>query len=140
MYCPKCLTEYREGFFECADCRVPLAPGPPPQMAPEPPRNMIAGPPLEAPNNGDLALVTVLEAADTFGLSLATAALEDAGIEYVVGGRIPRILGYDRSGFYDGPGTIQVTPEFEAKARELLEPLQKPLPAGEIEGEAEQDR
>jgi tetratricopeptide (TPR) repeat protein len=23
-YCPKCRAEYREGFTECADCRVPL--------------------------------------------------------------------------------------------------------------------
>src|SRR5262249_47890794 len=30
MYCPRCLTEYREGFAECVDCRIPLAAGPPP--------------------------------------------------------------------------------------------------------------
>ena len=24
MYCPKCGTEYRDGFTECADCNVPL--------------------------------------------------------------------------------------------------------------------
>ncbi len=24
MFCPKCKSEYREGFFECAECRVPL--------------------------------------------------------------------------------------------------------------------
>lgn len=24
MYCPKCKAEYREGFYECADCHVPL--------------------------------------------------------------------------------------------------------------------
>jgi len=24
MICPKCLTEYREGFYICADCLVPL--------------------------------------------------------------------------------------------------------------------
>jgi Putative prokaryotic signal transducing protein len=24
MYCPKCRTEYREGFAQCADCLVPL--------------------------------------------------------------------------------------------------------------------
>ena len=24
MYCPKCGSEFREGFFECSDCLVPL--------------------------------------------------------------------------------------------------------------------
>jgi len=24
MYCPKCKYEYRDGFFECPDCKVPL--------------------------------------------------------------------------------------------------------------------
>jgi hypothetical protein len=24
VYCPKCGAEYREGFNECSDCRVPL--------------------------------------------------------------------------------------------------------------------
>lgn len=27
MYCPKCKTEYREGFKECSDCGVDLVPG-----------------------------------------------------------------------------------------------------------------
>lgn len=24
MFCPQCKTEYREGFYKCADCSVPL--------------------------------------------------------------------------------------------------------------------
>lgn len=24
MFCPKCASEYREGFIECTDCRIPL--------------------------------------------------------------------------------------------------------------------
>jgi len=24
MFCPKCKTEYREGFYKCADCNVDL--------------------------------------------------------------------------------------------------------------------
>ena len=26
MFCPSCRTEYREGFYTCADCSVPLVP------------------------------------------------------------------------------------------------------------------
>jgi hypothetical protein len=37
MFCPKCGCEYREGFTECADCRVPLTDeAPPPEPGPKP--------------------------------------------------------------------------------------------------------
>jgi hypothetical protein len=29
-HCPKCMAEYRPGFHVCADCGVPLVPGPAP--------------------------------------------------------------------------------------------------------------
>ena len=145
MYCPQCLTEYRDGFYECTDCCMPLATGLPPQVPSDP--QGIAGPPLDSPNNGDLELVTVLETDDRYGLSLATAALEDAGIEYVIVGEtarfdagIPGVFGSGLSRFYDCPFRIQVASEFEARARDLLEPFQEPLPADEIEGETEPDR
>jgi hypothetical protein len=31
MYCPICKSEYREGFFKCADCNVPLVESLPPE-------------------------------------------------------------------------------------------------------------
>jgi hypothetical protein len=31
MFCPKCKSEYREGFYKCADCGVDLAYGRPPE-------------------------------------------------------------------------------------------------------------
>lgn len=31
MFCPKCGTEYREGFYKCADCSADLVPGQPPE-------------------------------------------------------------------------------------------------------------
>lgn len=40
----------------------------------------------------DLQLVTVLETRDTFGLSLAKASLDEAGIDYLVTGDDPRYL------------------------------------------------
>lgn len=145
MYCPKCLTEYRDGFLECADCHVALAPGLPPQLATGPSPQVIAGPHLQAPDNGELALITVLETDDRFALSLATAALEDGGIEYLVAGEtaefdeIPCIFGSGQSRLYNCPCRIQVAPESEAEAREILERFQEPLSAAEIEGEVEPD-
>ncbi len=36
MFCPKCKTEYREGFSRCADCDIDLIPELPPEPEPEP--------------------------------------------------------------------------------------------------------
>ena len=30
MFCPKCKSEYREGFYKCTDCGVDLVAGQPP--------------------------------------------------------------------------------------------------------------
>jgi hypothetical protein len=35
MFCPKCRAEYRPGFTECADCKIPLVPVLPPEPKPE---------------------------------------------------------------------------------------------------------
>jgi hypothetical protein len=76
MYCPQCRAQYREGFTECADCRVALLAGAPPEPTPDP----------------GLELVSILETGDSFALSLAKASLEAAGIPYVVVGDEPRYI------------------------------------------------
>ncbi|MGA2326756.1 MAG: DUF2007 domain-containing protein [Bryobacteraceae bacterium] len=128
MYCPECLTEYRDGFFECADCRVPLAAGLPPKL----------------PEQHDLELVTVLETHDGFALSLAKASLEEAGIEYLLSGDDPRYIAGFPGAFGVGETPlcscsvrIQVASESEAEARVLLEPLRNPDPAPGLEAESE---
>ncbi len=80
-----------------------------------------------------MELVTVLESDDTFGLGLATAALGDAGIEYVVScdehGHHPA---FPTAFPIGGPPIamcwcrVQVAREDEARARELVEPFEKP--------------
>src|SRR5712692_1093264 len=125
MYCPKCLVEYRDGFTQCADCQIPLATGHPPR-----PRDSHA-----------LDLVTVLEARDTFALSLAKASLDEAGIDYIVSeedpGWAPGFHGSSGIGatpLWKCSSRIQVAREFESEARALLEPLENEC-ADQIEPE-----
>ena len=125
MYCPQCRTEYRDGFLECTDCGVALVCSLP-----------------KKPQPHTLDLVTVLQTGDSFALTLAKSALEDAGIEYVVSGGDPRYIAGFRGAF--GVGAIplgkcscrvQVASESEPEARVLLEPLQEPVAVPDIEGE-----
>jgi hypothetical protein len=35
MFCPKCKSEYRQGFYVCADCNADLVEELPPQVKPD---------------------------------------------------------------------------------------------------------
>jgi len=121
MHCPQCLTEYRDGFKECADCHVALAPGPPPPSVP-------------AEEGHTVDLVTVLETSDAFVVSLAKATLEDAGMEYVLGGDDSDERGLTgMSPMGASPSRFQVEAARVDEARELLEPLRNPQPITEEE-------
>jgi hypothetical protein len=111
------LTQYRDGFSECADCRVPLVSGAPP--APE-------------TQEHEAELVAVLESSDPFVMNLAKATLEDAGIEYVLRGddAAERTLtGMSQAGAE--ASQILVESARAAEAREALEPLRNPEPLEE---------
>jgi hypothetical protein len=114
MHCPQCLTEYRDGFTECADCRVPLAPGPPPTE--------------EEPAVEHAAeLISVFETSDPFAANLAKATLEDNGIEYVMGGDDSEERGLSgMSPMGAMPSRFLVEAHLAESARELLEPLVHP--------------
>ena len=123
MHCPQCLTEYRDGFSECSDCHVALAPG---------------LPPAASSAQHEVALVTVLETSDPFVVNLGKASLEDAGIRYVVGGDDSTergLTGMSPAGAM--VSQIQVESARADEARELLEPLLNPEPAGEEDAEPE---
>jgi hypothetical protein len=89
----------------------------------------------------DPDLITVLEAKDSFALTLAKSSLEEAGIEYVVSGDDPRYIAGIPGAFGVGEiplGTrcscrIQVARESEREARAVLEPLQQPAAVSGIE-------
>lgn len=124
MHCPQCLTEYRDGFSECSDCHVPLAPGLPAK-------------PTEEGHAVDL--VTVLETSDPFVVNLGKATLEDAGIEYATEGDDSAERGLSgMSPMGAMPTRILVETARADEAKELLEPLRNPEPIGEeTTGEAD---
>jgi hypothetical protein len=78
----------------------------------------------------------VLETSDPFAVNLGKATLEDAGIEYVVGGDDTAERGLTgMSPMGAMASRIQVELARAAESRELLEPLLNPEPIGEEEAE-----
>jgi hypothetical protein len=108
VYCPQCGCEYRDGFSECADCRVSLLAGTPPQKTGDP----------------ALDLVVVLETNDSFQLALVKGLLEEAGIPFFILGQITTLV-TDIDGFLKKWVRVQVPRDREAEARELLAELRQ---------------
>jgi hypothetical protein len=106
------MVEYRDGFTECSDCRVPLLAGTPP---PEPPDGF----------DPALDLVVVLETNDGIQLAMVKGLLEDAGIPFFVLGQITTLV-TDVDGFLHKWVRVQVPRDREAETRELLETVLQP--------------
>ena len=121
MYCPQCRVEYRDGFTECSDCRVPLSPGPPPPVP--------AG-----PFDPTIGLVIVLETNDLIRLALAKGLLEDAGVPFFALGQIATLV-TDVDPFLHKVVRVQVPRDREAVAREVLEQLFEPETSPQLAGE-----
>jgi len=111
VYCPKCRAEYREGFTECSDCRVPLVWELPPEST--------------GPGNPDLEWVSVFDGDDPLIIASAKELLERAGIPfYVVGDEIG--ARHAVIGEYIHPWRrICVGRDREAEARAILEQFEE---------------
>jgi hypothetical protein len=114
VYCPQCKVEYRDGFTECSDCRVPLLSGTRP---PDPPDAF----------DPNLELVVVLETNDSVQLAMARGLLEQAGIPMFVLGRIATLV-QDVDPFLRKWERLQVPRDREAEARDLLQQVIEPIP------------
>jgi len=102
MFCPKCGAEYREGFYECADCHVQLVW----ELPPEPEKK-----PVE--------LITVVKVENTVHLALVKSILEEAGIPFIVKG----IISDDVILVSKVDAEVQVDREDEQEAKRLLAEL-----------------
>ena len=116
MFCPKCRAEYREGFTECSDCKVPLVSELP--LEPEPEEEEI------------VELVTVLATGSPAIIVMAKCLLDDAKIRYFAKGEGLQewfVLGRVGTGFNPiiGPVQIQVLKDDEEVARKVLEDLEE---------------
>jgi hypothetical protein len=120
MYCPQCGIEYREGFTECSDCRVPLVATLPPDE--------------NAGFDPDMDLVVVLETNDHVKAAIAKGVLDEAGIPYFVLGQIAMLVN-DVDGLLGKWVRIQVARDREAEAKELLEQMLQPVAEGDASGD-----
>ncbi len=103
MFCPQCKAEYREGISRCLECGVALVPALPVGEAPE-----------------WVDFVTVLLTRNHSELALAKSLLEGAGLPFFAKNEEVENL------MATGPVELQVRPEHEAEARELLQDLTEP--------------
>jgi len=116
MLCPVCQTEYREGFTECADCRVPLVHELPRADGPSPEDE----PPTLPPGTD---WVAVYHSGDVYDFLSAADALRRAGIPFAGD---ERYTGEFRTGKREQAPyvrTLIVPQEWEADALRALETL-----------------
>lgn len=116
MFCPKCRSEYRDGFTRCENCDVALV--------------AKLGPPAEEGDPSHRELVTVFETGDPGLLALAHSILDEAEIPYLtLGEGVQDLFGVGRLGtgfsILTGPVQLQVDRGQEADARQLLDGLEE---------------
>ncbi|MHB8108914.1 MAG: tetratricopeptide repeat protein [Syntrophorhabdaceae bacterium] len=122
MFCPRCRTEYREGFTICADCKIPLVEQLPFEAPPEYPEE---GGEFFDEQQEEMNFSILLYAPTDQELTIAKCRLIDAGIPFIV-------RGYDlnedvRPGYpgdianpAPGPARLEVPEEYLHEARELF--------------------
>lgn len=118
MICPECHSEYRQGFYTCADCGVELVP----HFEEKP-----------GEHEKDVSFVTLMETFDIGLAALVQSILLGEGIEfYVLGQHGPQ---WD---IMPAPKIIRVREDQAQRAFELLDHLENGEDTGISEqGEAE---
>ena len=110
MFCPRCRSEFREGFTQCSDCEVDL---------------VATLPPLPEAHPNPPGLVTVFETGNPALLAIAHSLLDEERIPYLTQGEgLQDLFGLGRLGtgfsIIAGLVHIQVEPQRADEARSLL--------------------
>ena len=103
MFCPKCKSEYREGFYKCADCGVDLVGAPPPE---------------QTDDLGDVEFVEVYSTYQQGDIAFIKSVLDGEGITYFFQGESSVML--IAAGAY---ARLLVKAGEAQRAREILQEL-----------------
>lgn len=101
LYCPRCGSEYRDGFVSCADCHVNLSAKLPPE-----PKPVLDG------------WIEIFRGSD-IQASVVCASLDDAGIDTVFPDQYLSSLGGYAPGSFNGI-RVFIKAVDAARAREIL--------------------
>jgi hypothetical protein len=106
MYCPKCRSEYREGFTRCNDCDEPLVE----KLSEEPPQE-----------SHEDDFVDILETSDKSLVPVIKSVLEGAGIPYFIQNEEALDLFEGMMDYRNLHATVFVPKEMAEEAKQLLE-------------------
>lgn len=114
MYCPKCKSEFREGFFECSDCLVPLVK----KLPSEEPKPIVDESPPEEPKptitTECIKFKNIKKSTDMGDIAIIESILDDHQIRYSI------YNAYLVSTFTKDEYQIMVSKDQAQEARELL--------------------
>jgi hypothetical protein len=117
MFCPLCKTEYREGFYMCADCSVPLVAELPQIEETEPQllEDETSSEDFEGKIQYKGDFVDVFETLDQTEILIVKSVLDDERIPYHFSGDFFRM-----SGILISPARLFVPSELKGRVLEIL--------------------
>ncbi len=117
MFCPLCKAEYREGFYNCADCEVPLV-AELPQKEEQPEISQAESSSEErAEYTGEMA--EVFQTLDQSEVLIIKSVLDEEGIPYHFSGDFFRM-----SGIFISPARLLVPAGSKGRVLEILKGLE----------------
>lgn len=112
MFCPQCGTDYKDGFYICSDCQVPL-------ISEEEFRELEDKRRMEEKKSRDMATVEVYRVQGEVEADIIKSLLAASGIENTsTGNAVQSVLPFTVDGL--GELRIMVKEEDAEKARELI--------------------
>jgi len=118
VFCPKCRSEYREGFINCSDCNIPLVSELPPESKPD-----------------FIEFKEVLSTNSPSDRALISSILDAEGITYLFQGEYVSTYVYNAI-----PVRLLVREEEAQKAIEILKDLELSFTFGGMRSEHEKDQ